>query len=52
MKRLALGFAIVALSTLSAAAGSLSFDLPRLDFPLPGGDVTQGCNALVQACGD
>ena len=50
MKHLVLTLVVVTLSTLAATAGSISLDLPRLDFPDQGGNVTQGCNALVQAC--
>ncbi|MDP3341847.1 hypothetical protein [Frigidibacter sp.] len=46
MKRLALAAALVltTLSALPAAAGSIGFDLPRLDFPAPttDGHTTRG----------
>lgn len=52
MKRLALGLALSVLTSLPALAGGLSFDLPRLDFPTGGTEVSQACNPLTQvSCG-
>ena len=52
MKRIVLGLAVVLLSSGAVMAGSFGFDLPRLDFPTQGGEVTQICNPLVQSCAD
>ena len=51
MKRFFLGLALVTMTASAAAAGGMSFDLPRLDFPGQGAEVTQTCNLLTQSCG-
>lgn len=33
----------LSLAALPAAAGGISFDLPRLDFPAPGTDTSRDC---------
>lgn len=33
----------LSLVALPAAAGGISFDLPRLDFPAPGADTSRDC---------
>jgi hypothetical protein len=50
MKRLFLGLALVTLTASAAAAGGMSFDLPRLDFPAQEAQATQICNLLTQTC--
>ncbi|ETD03627.1 hypothetical protein U717_00450 [Rhodobacter capsulatus R121] len=50
MKRFFLGLALVTMTASAAAAGGMSFDLPRLDFPGTGAEVTQTCNLLTQTC--
>ncbi|MDD8023244.1 MAG: hypothetical protein PHX82_09075 [Paracoccaceae bacterium] len=50
MKRIALSLVLVTLTAASAMADSFSFDIPRIDFPGQGGQVTQLCNPLVQSC--
>ena len=50
MKRIALALALVTLTALPGMADSFGFDLPRLDFPSQGGEVSQDCNPLVQLC--
>lgn len=50
MKNLALSLVLAALTATAASAGGMSFDLPRLDFPDQGGEVTQSCNLLTQTC--
>lgn len=50
MKRIALGIVLATLTAVPVLADSYAITLPRLDFPTQGGDVTQGCNTLVQLC--
>ena len=50
----ALVLSATAFAAVPAAAGSVAFDLPRLDFPAPGADTTRACQVLTSpaACGD
>lgn len=50
MKRMILGVVLGLTLANAALAGGMGFDLPRLDFPVGGEDVTQSCNPLVQTC--
>ncbi|MDV7271219.1 hypothetical protein RYZ20_09925 [Thioclava sp. A2] len=50
MKRMILGVVLGLTLANAALAGGMSFDLPRLDFPLGSEEVTQTCNPLVQTC--
>ena len=50
MKRFFLGLALVTMTASAAAAGGMSFDLPRLDFPGGEAEATQTCNLLTQSC--
>jgi len=50
MKHLLLGLALATLTASAVAAEGISFDLPRLNFPSQGADVTQTCNLLTQTC--
>ncbi len=51
MKPFLLGLALAAFTAVAANAGGWSLDLPRLDFPDQGAEVTQSCNLLSQTCG-
>jgi hypothetical protein len=50
MKRIIIALALTMMTTGAASAGVGDFSLPRLEFPTTGGDVTQACNPLTQAC--
>ncbi|WP_415183697.1 hypothetical protein [Phaeovulum sp.] len=54
MKRIALGLILATLTALPTLAGGFSMDLPRLDFPTQGAQVTRDCATLLQpaSCND
>lgn len=50
MKHLMHILAFTLLGAGSALAGAGDISLPRMDFPVQGGEMTQGCNLLPQTC--
>ncbi len=54
MKRIALGLVLATLTAIPALAGGIAIDLPRLDFPTQGAEVTRDCVTLLQpgSCAD
>lgn len=51
MKHLFTGLVLATLSLSTVSASAMSFDLPRLDFPAQGAEVTQLCSLVTQSCG-
>lgn len=51
MKRIALSITFLSLSAAATLAGGFGADIPRLDFPGQGAQVTQLCSLTTQTCG-